>query len=89
MTGYVSKKAMAGSRMPNKDILRKAAKDSGLDVYGLGLNLDKWEAALARYTEIIVLECAEVILETPVKYTEIDIMHIIRDHVKEHFGVKA
>ena len=40
------------------------------------------------FAELIVKECAEVIFETPVKYTEIDIMHIIRDRVKEHFGVK-
>ena len=41
-----------------------------------------------RFAELIVRECAEVIFETPVKYTEIDIMHIIRDRVKEHFGVE-
>ncbi len=40
------------------------------------------------FAELIVRECAKVILETPVKYTEIDIMHIIRDNVKEHFGVE-
>ena len=41
-----------------------------------------------RLAELIVQECAKVILETPVKYTEIDIMHIIRDNVKEHFEVE-
>ena len=41
-----------------------------------------------KFAELIVRECAEVIFETPVKYTEIDIMHIIRDRVKENFGVK-
>ena len=40
-----------------------------------------------RFAELIVRECAEVIFETPVKYTEIDIMHIIRDRVKEHFDI--
>ncbi len=40
------------------------------------------------FAELIVRECAKVILETPVKYTEIDIMHIIRDNVKEHFEVE-
>ena len=43
---------------------------------------------LAKFAQLIVQECAKVILETPVKYTEIDIMHIIRDNVKEHFGVE-
>ncbi len=41
-----------------------------------------------KFAELIVQECAKVILETPVKYTEIDIMHIIRDNVKEHFEVE-
>ena len=40
------------------------------------------------FAQLIVRECAEVIFETPVKYTEIDIMHIIRDRVREHFGVE-
>ena len=43
---------------------------------------------LEKFAQLIVRECAKVILETPVKYTEIDIMHIIRDNVKEHFGVE-
>lgn len=41
-----------------------------------------------KFAELIVVECAKVILETPVKYTEIDIMHIIRDNVNQHFGIK-
>jgi len=41
-----------------------------------------------KFAQLIVEECAKVILETPVKYTEIDIMHIIRDNVKQHFGVE-
>ena len=52
-----------------------------------------WEAKILKardlkFAELIVKECAKVILETPVKYTEIDIMHIIRDNVKVHFGVE-
>jgi hypothetical protein len=46
-------------RVTHKDILRSAARSSGLDVYGLGLDRDKWEAALARYTEIVVREYTE------------------------------
>ena len=40
-----------------------------------------------KFSELIVRECAKVILETPVEYTEIDTMHRIRDNVKEHFGI--
>ena len=47
-----------------------------------------WIFNKEKFAELIVQECAEVIFETPVKYTEIDIMHIIRDRVKEHFGVE-
>ena len=42
---------------------------------------------IEKFAQLIVQECAEVIFETPVKYTEIDIMHIIRDRVKEHFDI--
>ena len=52
-------------------------------------NTDNFHAVVSgKFAELIVQECAEVIFETPVKYTEIDIMHIIRDRVKEHFGVE-
>ena len=52
-------------------------------------NTDNFHAVVSgKFAELIVRECAEVIFETPVKYTEIDIMHIIRDRVREHFGVE-
>ena len=54
----------------------------------LGIVYTFSEPALEQFAQLIVRECAEVIFETPVKYTEIDIMHIIRDRVKEHFGVE-
>ena len=44
-------------------------------------------SGLEKFAELIVKECAKVILETPVEYTEIDTMHRIRDNVKEHFGI--
>ncbi len=63
--------------------------------YAVRVTTGDWEDGLAyqdlfnkKFAELIVRECAKVILETPVKYTEIDIMHIIRDNVKEHFGVE-
>ena len=47
-----------------------------------------WDFDREKFAQLIVQECAKVIFETPVKYTEIDIMHIIRDRVREHFGVE-
>ena len=43
---------------------------------------------LEKFAELIVKECAKVILETPVEYLEIDAMHRVRDRVKNHFGVE-
>jgi len=39
------------------------------------------------FAQLIVAECAEVILKTFVVHNEIDAMHRIRDNVKQHFGV--
>ena len=41
-----------------------------------------------KFAQLIVKECAKVILETPVEYIEIDAMHRVRDRVKNHFGVE-
>jgi hypothetical protein len=41
-----------------------------------------------KFVELVVKECAQVIFETPVEYTETDAMHRIRDRVKKHFGVE-
>ena len=46
------------------------------------------QARFENFIELIVQECAKVILETSVQYNEIDTMHRIRDNVKEHFGVE-
>ena len=47
-----------------------------------------WLFDKEKFAELIVAECAKVILETPVEYIEIDTMHRIRDSVKQHFGVE-
>jgi hypothetical protein len=41
-----------------------------------------------KFAELIVRECAGVVLNTEVEYIEIDAMHRIRDNIKEHFGVE-
>ena len=46
-----------------------------------------WIFNKEKFAELIVKECAKVILETPVEYPEIDAMHRVRDRVKNHFGV--
>ena len=63
--------------------IRQLAEQAGWDNHH-----SKFDTRIEKFAEMIVQECAEVIFETPVKYTEIDIMHIIRDRVREHFGVE-
>ena len=69
-----------------QELADEAAKFSAILALPTGESGDK--LFVEKFAQLIVAECAEVIFETPVKYLEIDIMHIIRDRVKEHFGVK-
>ena len=70
-----------------RELADEAAKFSAIMALPTGESGDK--LFVEKFAQLIVQECAKVILETPVKYTEIDIMHIIRDNVKEHFGVEV
>jgi len=40
--------------------IKKLAEQSGLDIYGLGLDRNKWENTVERFAELIVRECAEI-----------------------------
>lgn len=51
-----------------KAMINQMARESHLDVYGLGLDKEKWEEALSRYTELVVKECANHILNTSDRY---------------------
>lgn len=42
-------------------LIRSCERASNIDVYGLGLDRAKWEAALTRYTELVVKECMDVV----------------------------
>jgi hypothetical protein len=76
-------------RVTHKDILRSAARSSGLDVYGLGLDRDMWEAALARYTEIIVRECIDELDGKIYRASDHEGDETWPDLIlKEHFGIE-
>jgi hypothetical protein len=66
------------------DKLRKFERDSGIEIFGLGAKRHLWEAALEKYAELIVQECARVYWnidngETHTEYVEA---------LKQHFGVE-
>jgi hypothetical protein len=60
--------------------IKQYAKQSGLDVYGLGTDYDKWNDVLEKFAELIVLKCAEI-ADTAEPF-------LASDLIKEHFGVK-
>ena len=68
----------AGDYM-NTERIRSFVRESCLDVYGLGKDRDKWEYAVEKFAELIVLECARI-ADTAEPYKANDL-------IKAHFGV--
>jgi hypothetical protein len=66
-------------------LIRQFERESHIDVYGLGLDRAKWEAALEKYTELIVRECAEWVKNTD---PNPDIGEEDAKALLEHFGVE-
>jgi hypothetical protein len=61
------------------DKLRQFEQESKLEIFGLGAKRHIWEAALEKYAELIVRECAEVAYKRSVHSGPSDIL--------KHFGV--
>jgi hypothetical protein len=64
--------------------IRELVRESHLDVYSLGLDKVKWEAALTKYAELIVRECAGVGYDA--SYYECALN--VSNKIKQHFGVE-
>ena len=62
--------------------LREFERASGLEIYGLGAKRVPWEAAMERFAELIVRECAE--------YAEhnLDMAGYKKKFMLKHFGVE-
>ena len=65
------------------DKLREFERASKLEIYGLGAKRIPWEAALEKYAELIVRECANV----ADNYVVEGDWHIA-EIIKQHFGVE-
>lgn len=65
------------------DKLRQFERESKLEIYGLGAKRIPWEAALEKYAELIVEECAKI-ADQHTHDGEWDIAKLI----KQHFGLK-
>ena len=69
--------------------IRNFAKESHLDVYGLGKDRYQWEATLEKFAELIVRECVETLRLVPYNSDrEFGDEVIYQDAVKQHFGVE-
>ena len=64
-------------------LLRQFEKESKLEIFGLGAKRIPWEAALEKYAELIVRECADV-ANQHTRDGDWDIAKMI----KQHFGVE-
>ena len=60
--------------------LRQFEKESKLEIFGLGAKRHIWEAALEKYAELIVKECAEIALREE---------HDPYKCIKKHFGIES
>lgn len=44
-----------------KDKIREFERQSGLEIYGLGKDRDKWEAVVQKLVELVVKDCANIV----------------------------
>jgi hypothetical protein len=49
----------SGEEVMNERI-KELTKQSGMDIYGLGLDRNKWEDTVERFAELIIQKCCEV-----------------------------
>jgi hypothetical protein len=81
------------------DNLNTLAKQSGIDLYGLGRDREKWEKCLQTFSTLIIQECLDKIEthkipvgnsaagELAADWTY-DALDTISSNIREHFGVK-
>jgi hypothetical protein len=71
--------------------LREFERESGLEIYGLGLDRAKWEAAMQRFSQLIIghaTECVRDVLreeDSDLSYTAAT---QVQNRIKENFGVE-
>jgi len=64
------------------DRIKELEKLSGLEIYGLGKNRDKWEFTVEKFSELLIKECCDVLNKNSVGDRRVDII------LAKHFDVK-
>jgi hypothetical protein len=68
---------------PMKEKIRQFARESGLDIYGLGKDRTKWEDTMTKFAELIVRECIK-----QARKDENGPAYEAVGRIAEHFGVE-
>ncbi len=69
--------------------LREFEKESKLEIFGLGARQEIWEQALAKYAELIVEECCNVLQSETIRHDGYGYNQgFLHKKIKEHFGVE-
>jgi len=74
--------------------IKELAKQSGMDIYGLGLDRNKWDTTVSKFAELIVRECARCVTQPTIQaagQTEIAIralQDVLANDMKAYFGVE-
>jgi hypothetical protein len=63
---------------------REFERASGLEIYGLGKDRAKWEAAMEKFAKLIVQDCASIV-ENQGAFLRFD---TLAKKIKQHFGVE-
>jgi hypothetical protein len=63
--------------------IKKLSKQSGIDVYGLGKDREKWENSLEKFANLIVQECVSIVDNQGkfLRFTDLS------KKIKQNFGV--
>ena len=69
--------------------LRQFEKESKLEIFGLGAKRHIWEAALEKYAELIVRECAEMVRIQNEQFMANESHYgVVSADILKHFGVE-
>ena len=72
--------------------IRQFERESHIDVYGLGLDRVKWEAALEKFAQLIATDCADLArdvgTDTDPEDWALDKCYEIEQKIRDRYGVE-
>lgn len=68
--------------------IREFEKESGLEIYGLSKDRAKWEAAVEKFAELIVAECADIAKHHVMNISTYGDAEFVDEQIRKQFGVE-